>query len=92
MHTTEIDGIFVNPRSPQPGAIAKMGDDTHLEVTVIADNPLSSCNYKMARQADGRESIASERARLKDHASKVGYSGIAQIVNYVTGECVTFRL
>ena len=86
-----IEG-FAKPRAPKGGAVAEMGGDTHLEITVIADNPLSSCNYKLNYNPAAMVSIASERARLEDNARKIGYTGIAQIADYHNGECVTFRL
>jgi hypothetical protein len=92
MHKTEIEGIFIDPRAPKGGAVGEMGDDTHLEITVIADNPLSSCNYKLNYNPAAMVSIAKERSRLENHAKEVGYSGIAQIADYQSGECVTFRL
>lgn len=93
MHTIDnVDGLR-NPRTPNAGAIAdKFGDDTQFEITVIADNPLSSGNYKLARNPESETTIASERERLEGHARKVGYSGIVQIADYVNGECVTFRV
>lgn len=92
MHIVENIEGFANPRAPKGGTIAEMESDVHLEVTVIADNPLSSCNYKLDYNPAAMASIASERARLEDNARKIGYSGIAQIADYHSGECVTFRL
>ena len=92
MHVVEnIEGLK-NPRSPKGGAVAEMGSDVHLEITVIADNPLSSCNYTLGYNPLAMVSIAAERARLERNAREIGYSGIAQIADYHSGECVTFRL
>lgn len=90
-HKVEIDTPYlVKPRMPLPGVTARLGDKVRFEITVIADNPLSSGSHTLDRLDNDNTTIESARRRLEKHARKVGYAGIAQIADYDTGECVTF--
>lgn len=90
----QVEGIqgFNNPLTPEAGALAKTGCDIHLEITVIANNPIHSCNYKIPMKSPLATSIEAERAYLIYSAKKIGYTGMAQIADYKSGECLTFRI